>query len=444
MKASTWLTHLDYDWDSPVWSHWWQALSRQHTLVRYDERGCGLSDWDVDSDSYSLEAWVRDLETVVDALGLERFALLGISQGGPIAITYAARHPERVSHVVVFGTCARATWAKATDEQRRELAALGELIKVSWGSDQPGFRQVYDARFLPDGPIETWRAFDRVAAPIHVAAKRPSALARFRRARLRRGGPPAPRSHIDPARHRRPGLVAPRPVACYTLLGFRAALACNPDPRSPHMIIDLIVYDGIDELDALGPLEVLRNAERLGADMTSRLVTRQAQPVVRGSYGLRFTPDGVYQPGEAEIVVVPGGGWVGRADVGAWGESQRGEWLPLLAEAAGTARVVAGVCTGTMLLAHAGVVGGRRAATHHDAWHELEATGALVVKDRVVDDGNLVTSGGVTSGIDLALWLVHREVSAESAGRVATRIEYVWQGPRAGSVESRWRLSPSA
>ena len=195
------------------------------------------------------------------------------------------------------------------------------------------------------------------------------------------------------------------------------------------MIIDLIVYDGIDELDALGPLEVLRNAERLGADITSRLVTRQAQPVVRGSYGLRFTPDRVYQPGEAEIVVVPGGGWVGRADVGAWGESQRGDWLPLLAEAAGTARVVAGVCTGTMLLARAGVVGRRRAATHHDAWNELEATGALVVRDRVVDDGNLVTSGGVTSGIDLALWLVQREVSAECAAGVATRIEYVWQGP---------------
>ena len=162
VKASNWLTHLDYDWDSPVWRHWWQALSRRHTLVRYDERGCGLSDWDVDSDSYSLEAWVRDLETVVDALGLERFPLLGISQGGPIAITYAPRHPERVSHVVVYGTCARATWAKATDEQRRELAALGDLIKVSWGSDQPGFRQVYDARFLPNGPLETWRAFDEM------------------------------------------------------------------------------------------------------------------------------------------------------------------------------------------------------------------------------------------------------------------------------------------
>jgi DNA-binding SARP family transcriptional activator/pimeloyl-ACP methyl ester carboxylesterase len=162
VKASNWLTHLDYDWDSPVWQHWWQALSRRHTLIRYDERGCGLSDWDVDAGSFSLEVWVRDLETVVDALGLERFPLLGISQGGPIAITYAARHPERVSHVVVYGTCASATWAKATDAQRRELAALGELIKVSWGTDQPGFRQVYDARFIPDGPLETWRAFDEL------------------------------------------------------------------------------------------------------------------------------------------------------------------------------------------------------------------------------------------------------------------------------------------
>jgi DNA-binding SARP family transcriptional activator/pimeloyl-ACP methyl ester carboxylesterase len=162
VKTSNWLTHLDHEWGSPVWAHWWRRLSRHHTLVRYDERGCGLSDWDVDLASYTLEAWVRDLETVVDALGLERFPLLGISQGGPIAITYAARHPERVSHVVVYGTCARATWARADDERRRELAALGELIKTSWGSDRPGFRQVYDARFLPDGPIETWRAFDEL------------------------------------------------------------------------------------------------------------------------------------------------------------------------------------------------------------------------------------------------------------------------------------------
>jgi pimeloyl-ACP methyl ester carboxylesterase/DNA-binding SARP family transcriptional activator len=162
VKASNWLTHLDHDWESPVWRPWWSALSQRHTLVRYDERGCGLSDWEVDDASFSLEAWVHDLETVVDAMGLERFPLLGISQGGPIAITYAARHPERVSHVVVYGTCARATWARADEERRRELVALGELIKTSWGGDQPGFRQVYDARFLPDGPLETWRAFDEL------------------------------------------------------------------------------------------------------------------------------------------------------------------------------------------------------------------------------------------------------------------------------------------
>lgn len=162
VKAANWLTHLDYDWASPVWSHWWRDLSQAHRLVRYDERGSGLSDWDVPRGSFTLDAWVRDLETVVDTIGLERFALFGMSQGGPIAVRYAARHPERVSHLIVFGTCARATWARATEEERRELTALGELMKVSWGSDQPGFRQVYDARFIPDGPLETWRAFDEL------------------------------------------------------------------------------------------------------------------------------------------------------------------------------------------------------------------------------------------------------------------------------------------
>ena len=162
VKVANWLTHLDYDWASPVWAHWWQELSRNHRLVRYDERGCGLSEWDVDADSFTIDAWVRDLETVVDTLGLDRFALLGMSQGGPIAVTYAARHPERVSHLIVYGTCARATWVRATAAQRGELAALGQLIRLSWGSDQPGFRQIYDARFLPDGPLEIWREFDQL------------------------------------------------------------------------------------------------------------------------------------------------------------------------------------------------------------------------------------------------------------------------------------------
>ena len=194
------------------------------------------------------------------------------------------------------------------------------------------------------------------------------------------------------------------------------------------MLIDIVVYDGLDEMDALGPLEVLRSASR-NADISVRLVTREPQDVVTGAYGLRFMPDGVYQPGEAQIVIVAGGGWAARAERGAWGEVQRGAWLPLLEQARSTADVLAGVCTGTMLLAHAGIVGRRRASTHHTAWDDLAATGATLVKDRVVDDGDLVTSGGVTSGIDLALWLVEREFSPQLAEQVATRMEYARQRP---------------
>ena len=161
VKASNWLTHLDYDWESPVWRHWWHGLSRRHRLIRYDERGCGLSQWDVED--FSLDAYVRDLETVVDALGLDRFPLLGISQGGPIAITYAARHPERVNRLILYGTGALGRRRKArTDADDRQLDALAELMRVSWGGDEPVFQRVYNARFIPDGPLEMWRAFDEL------------------------------------------------------------------------------------------------------------------------------------------------------------------------------------------------------------------------------------------------------------------------------------------
>jgi transcriptional regulator GlxA family with amidase domain len=190
------------------------------------------------------------------------------------------------------------------------------------------------------------------------------------------------------------------------------------------VLIDIVVYDGLDELDALGPLEVLRNAGQAGADAVTRLVTRRPQKVVLGSHGLRFEPDAVYQPGQAEVLLVPGGGWAARADIGAWGEVQRGDWLPMLTDAARRVRIIAGVCTGTMLLAHAGVIGARRVGTHHSAWNDLAATGATLVRDRVVDDGDLVTSGGVTCGIDLALWLVERQFSRAMADGIATAMEY--------------------
>src|SRR4051812_9934843 len=134
-------------------------------------------------------------------------------------------------------------------------------------------------------------------------------------------------------------------------------------PYADSMLIDIVVYDGLDEMDALGPLEVLRSASKQ-AEVSVRLVTREAQQVVTGAYALSFLPDGVYEPGQADVLVVPGGGWAARADRGAWGEVARGEWLPLLQRARGTATVLAGVCTGTMILAHAGVVGTRRASTH--------------------------------------------------------------------------------
>lgn len=105
VKAANWLSHLEYDWESLVWKHWLKDLSSNNTLVRYDERGCGLSDRNVDD--LSFESWVDDLETVVDAMGLKRFPLLGVSQGGAVAIAYAVRHPEKVSHLILYGAYGR-------------------------------------------------------------------------------------------------------------------------------------------------------------------------------------------------------------------------------------------------------------------------------------------------------------------------------------------------
>ncbi|MGI9621247.1 MAG: alpha/beta fold hydrolase [Acidimicrobiales bacterium] len=158
VKAANWLTHLDYDWDSPAWRHWLAGLSAEHTLIRYDERGCGLSDWD--TDNFSLGAWVSDLECVVDAAGLERFPLLGMSQGAAVAIAYAVRHPDRVSHLVLFGGFAAGRAIAATsDAERDEARTLIDLARVGWGLDDPAFLQVFASRFAPDGTREQWEAF---------------------------------------------------------------------------------------------------------------------------------------------------------------------------------------------------------------------------------------------------------------------------------------------
>jgi pimeloyl-ACP methyl ester carboxylesterase/DNA-binding winged helix-turn-helix (wHTH) protein len=161
VKAANWLTHLDGEWDSPIWKHWIQWLARSHRLVRYDERGCGLSDWDVEE--FHLDAWVEDLELVVDSADLDRFPLLGVSQGGAVAITYAQRHPERVTELVLVGAYSRGRLARARNEDERQEAALDlALGRVSWRRDDAAFRQVFASQFFPEAPREHWEAFNEL------------------------------------------------------------------------------------------------------------------------------------------------------------------------------------------------------------------------------------------------------------------------------------------
>ena len=153
VKASNWLTHLDFDRDSPVWSHWLRFFSRHFRYVRYDERGCGMSDWNVGS--LSVDQWVDDLSAVVEAARPPApFALLGISQGAAICIAYAVAHPERVSHLLLYGGYARG-WLRSEDTPGlRQYRAMIELLRYGWGRDNPSFRQVFTSRFIPGGTRE--------------------------------------------------------------------------------------------------------------------------------------------------------------------------------------------------------------------------------------------------------------------------------------------------
>lgn len=190
------------------------------------------------------------------------------------------------------------------------------------------------------------------------------------------------------------------------------------------MEIAILLFDGFDELDAIGPYEVLRNAAMLGADARARLLTLEPADEVTGSHGLTVRPDGVLDEGSVDLVVVPGGGWNDRAEKGAWYEAQRGALPEAIARLYGDGATIASVCTGGMLLSAAGLVQGRPATTHHGALDELREQGAEVVEARVVDDGDLLTAGGVTSGLDLALWLVEREWGAELAEKISANMEY--------------------
>ena len=158
VKAANWLNHLEYDWQSPVWSHLLHELAAEHRLVRYDTRGNGLSDWDVND--ISFDAFVRDLESVIDAARLDRFALLGISQGCAISIAYTVRNPERVSHLVLYGGFARGRRQRGSLEGIAESEALITLMRQGWGQENPAFRQIFTSLFIPGATLEQIQWFN--------------------------------------------------------------------------------------------------------------------------------------------------------------------------------------------------------------------------------------------------------------------------------------------
>ena len=161
VKVANYLTHLEFDRESPVWRHWIDELSKRHRFIRYDERGCGLSDWEVDD--FSLEAWITDLESVIEATGLERFPLLGISQGGAVAVAYAIRHPERVTHLVLYGAYARGRLMRSSSPKHlREAETLLDLMRIGWGQDNPAFRQVFSTLFMPEATPDQMSWFNEL------------------------------------------------------------------------------------------------------------------------------------------------------------------------------------------------------------------------------------------------------------------------------------------
>jgi transcriptional regulator GlxA family with amidase domain len=194
------------------------------------------------------------------------------------------------------------------------------------------------------------------------------------------------------------------------------------------MNVQIVLFDGFDELDAIAPHEVWHMAKDLQPEIEVQLVTLDGTKEIRASNGLRVHAEGQLGAKHPNLVVVPGGGWITRSPAGAWTEAKRGALPKKLAELHRKEVVMTSVCTGAMLLAEAGLLKNRPATTNHGALDELEKTGARVVPARVVDDGDVVTAGGITAGLDLSLWLVERFFGAETAFVLEGRLEYERRG----------------
>ncbi|MDP6389984.1 MAG: alpha/beta fold hydrolase [Alphaproteobacteria bacterium] len=160
IKSANWLNHLEYDWESPIWRHVLHALAEDRCLIRYDQRGNGLSDWD--AEDLSFDAWVSDFETMVEATGADRFPILGISQGSGVAIAYTVQYPERVSRLILYGSYARGRNHRGSQTNIDEEQALMTVIRNGWGQENPAFRQVFTSLFVPNATAEQMQWFNDV------------------------------------------------------------------------------------------------------------------------------------------------------------------------------------------------------------------------------------------------------------------------------------------
>jgi pimeloyl-ACP methyl ester carboxylesterase/DNA-binding CsgD family transcriptional regulator len=163
VKAANWLTHLEYELESPVWKHWIQFFSSQTRFIRFDERGCGMSEWT--DRELTLDRWVSDLESIIEASGeTEPVTLLGISQGAATCISYAVKHPDRVARMILYGGYARGKFRRDDQLTEREYRAIVDLTRVGWGRDNPAFRQLFTSRFIPTGTHEQIDWFNELCA----------------------------------------------------------------------------------------------------------------------------------------------------------------------------------------------------------------------------------------------------------------------------------------
>ncbi len=177
VKVADCFNHLDFEWDSPIWRHWVREFGNNFSLVRYDGRGSGLSDWEVED--VSFEAWIHDLEKVVDAAGLRKFALMGHSQGGAVAIAYAVRHPERVSHLILWGGYARGAYHRDIPDAVEVRRALETLVQLNWGRTNPSFFQMVTDLYIPEKATPEEQSWFRDLQQVSIS---PDNLVRYMRA----------------------------------------------------------------------------------------------------------------------------------------------------------------------------------------------------------------------------------------------------------------------